>query len=119
MEFLTQYLPEDAANITVNISLTAQDYLDQPVYFTTDSLTEGIREVETNLYNIAFRMQYACLTENCSEYAIKNCTEDYIISIKEANETFISQEDKCINIEARQGEVIRASDRFLYKIFGF
>jgi hypothetical protein len=119
LEFIMQYLPEDTMNISTNITLDTQSYVNSPLYFSTDSLPEGIREIEGNLYNIVPRMQYACLDENCTEYAIKNCSEDNIIIIKEYNETFISQEDNCITIYTINDEVIRASDRFLYKIFGF
>jgi len=119
MSFIMQYLPEETMNISANMTLNVQDYVNQPLYFSTESLQEGIRELEGNMYNFVFRMQYACLSENCTEYAIKNCTNDKIIVIKEANETFISQEDNCITIHTALEETVRASDRFLYKIFGF
>jgi len=120
LEFVTQYLPEDTENISANIFINAQDYYGKPLYFAYESLQEGVREIESNLNEIASRMQYACLDENCSQYAIKNCTVDNIIIIKqgEENETFISQGDNCIIISAQSNEIVRASDRFLYKIFG-
>jgi hypothetical protein len=120
LQFITQYLPEDTENISASIFINAQDYYGKPLYFSYESLQEGVREIESNLNGIASRMQYACLYENCSQYAIKNCTSDNIIIIQESkeNETFISQEDNCVTISASLGEIARASDRFLYKILG-
>lgn len=119
LKFLTQYLPEDTENISASIFINAQDYYGKPLYFSYDSLQEGVREIESNLNDLVARMQYACLEENCSQYAIKNCTSDNIIIIKqEENETFISQEGNCVIISAQLDEVVRASDRFLYKMFG-
>lgn len=118
--FLTSYLPGETENISINIIATAQDYYQKPLYFSLDSQQEGIREIETNLNPIVSRMQYACLEENCTEYAIKNCSVDNIITItsNDKNESFISQEGKCISISASNGEMARASDRFLFKILG-
>ncbi|MEM4271120.1 MAG: hypothetical protein QXO70_03445 [Candidatus Pacearchaeota archaeon] len=118
-EFVTIYSPKDTENISATIFLNAQDYYGKPLYFSRDSSQEGIIEIEKNLNRIASRIQYACLDENCSEFAIKNCSSNNIIIIKEIkNETFISQEDNCIFINALSGEIVRASDRFLYKILG-
>lgn len=121
IKFNTLYLPDETANISSEINLTAQDYYGKPVYFSKESEAEGIREIETNLYSIAERMQLACLDENCTEYAVKDCSIDNVIIIKRnaENESFISQKDKCITISAMPGDIARASDRFLFKIIGF
>ncbi|MEM2933068.1 MAG: hypothetical protein QW622_02580 [Candidatus Pacearchaeota archaeon] len=120
LDFVTIYSPKDTENISAAIFLNAWDYYGKPLYFSRDSPQEGIIEIEKNLNRIASRMQYACLDENCSEFAVKNCSSDNIIVIKESekNETFISQEDNCIVINALPSEIVRASDKFLYKILG-
>jgi len=118
INFVTMYLPSETENISADILISAQDYAGKPLYFSPDSLYEGVREIEKNLYFIAERMQYACLDYNCSSYAVKNCTTDSVILIKPGNETIISQDENCILITASQSEVVRASDKLLFKILG-
>jgi len=118
-EFSTFYNPLETENISIAIQNDINNYAGMPLYFSDDSLHEGIGEIEKNLYALVSRSQFACFTENCTQYAVKNCTDNLII-IQESknNETFIKQEENCIFITAPNNEILRACDRFLFKIIG-
>lgn len=120
LNFVTQYLPQETANISDFVTVNINNYAYQPLYFSAESLNAGVREIETNLFSVASRVQYACLEENeeCEEFPIKNCSSDNIIMIKQDNETFISQEENCIILYTASGDVLRASDAFVYRIIG-
>jgi len=118
-EFSTFYNPLETENISIAIQNDINNYAGMPLYFSDDSLHEGIGEIEKNLYDLVSRAQFACFTENCTQYAVKNCTDNIII-IQESknNETFIKQEENCIFITAPSNEILMACDRFLFKILG-
>ena len=71
-----------------------------------------------NLGGIIERTQYACIEECKEEWPVKSCETNRIIIINEANETLIKQEKNCIFIYAEKDEILRASDAFIFKIFG-
>ncbi len=120
MEFLTQYTIKDTKNISMFIFKTATDYSAQPLFFIGKG--EAKQELIRNLRNFIPRIQDGCIEdyeEKCEENApMKNCSQDNIIIIEEANETKISQEDNCILIEAPYEEQVRVADAFLFKILG-
>jgi len=117
--FVTAYNPLETENISILIKMNINDYAGNPLYFSDNSEYGGISEIERNLYSAVSRMQFACYTENCTEYAVKNCTDNLVV-IQESkdNETFIKQEENCIFISAPSNEILKACDRFLFKILG-
>lgn len=118
--FVTFYNPLETENISIVMQNDINNYVGKPLYFSDDSVREGIGEIEKNLYPIVSRTQFACYTENCTQYVVKNCTDNIII-IQESsdNKTFIKQEENCIFITSPSNEILMASDRFLFKILGF
>jgi hypothetical protein len=119
INFITAYNPLETANISAaSLTGTANQYAGQPLYFSDDSQMDGEREIMINLQNIVSRTQPSCFTENCTQYAIKNCTKDNIIIIRTSNETFINQKENCIFIYSSPGEMLKASDKFLFRILG-
>jgi len=116
-DFSFSYNPKEAENITSYISASINSYTNKPLYFSYDSDNMGTNEITRNIGNFVERVQYVCM-DNCSEnLPIKNCSDNIII-IKEANETLIKQEENCIYILAKQDDVLRASDKFIFKILG-
>ena len=118
IDFVTTYNPLETENVSAPIFMTANDYAGKPLYYSDDSSVEGMREIAQNLDKIISRMQPTCMTVNCTEFVRKNCTSSNIIIIRQTNETFINQKENCISIYASPGEMIRASDKFLFKILG-
>lgn len=119
-EFLTQNNPKDTENISVLIFKTANDFYGKPLFFLGKGTAK--QEIAQNLKNFALRMQDACIKdyeEVCEEDApIKNCSQDNIIIIKEANYTEISEEENCVFILSPYEEQVRVADAFVFKILG-
>lgn len=115
--FSFSFNPKETENITGYIFLKLNSYANKPLYFSSGSNAMGISEITRNLGSFVERVQYACIN-NCSEdLPVKNCS-DNIISIKDANETLIKQEENCSYILARYDDVLKASDKFIFKILG-
>ena len=117
-DFSTIYSPEDTENISGLLTSNIQSYMGKPLFFSYGSETEGIDEITRNINRFVSRVQYVCLDENECEgdWAVKNCTEDNIIIINEDNETLIKQEGNCVYILARERDITRGSDAFVFKI---
>jgi len=49
---------------------------------------------------------------------IKNCVDDNIIIIQEAENISITQEDRCVYIASPYRDQAKAADAFLFRIFG-
>jgi len=118
IDFVTMYNPLESENVSSPIFRSANDYAGKPLYYSDDSSIEGIQEIAKNLDKIITRIQPTCMTANCTEFVRKNCTSDNVMIIRQGNETFINQKENCIFIYAMPGEMIRASDKFLFKILG-
>lgn len=116
-EFSTFYNPRETENISSLMFMSFQNYAGKVLYFSSDSEREGIEEIIRNIRGFILRTQYVCLDECEGEWAVKTC-EDNVVIIKEVGENLIRQENSCIYILASEGEVMRVSDAFIFKILG-
>lgn len=121
LDFATQYNPTETENISVPIFMTANSYSGGSLFFVGKGAAK--QEIAGNLLNLLSRIpQDACLEgyeDKCGENdPVKKCLGDNVIVIREANDTKISQEDKCIFIEAPYSEQVKAADALIFKILG-
>ena len=116
-EFATLYNPEQTENISGIIYTDLDDYTGETLYFSHDSEQEGINEIGRSFFGLVERIQKVCLEECEEDLPVKNCT-DKIIIIRTVGENLIRQEDNCIYILSDEGEVLRTSDAFVFKILG-
>ncbi|MGD2072175.1 MAG: hypothetical protein PVG65_01630 [Candidatus Thorarchaeota archaeon] len=119
IEFLTAYNPKETEDIQGMITLRLESYQDKPLYFSHDSNTEGINEINMNLGRFASRTpQKACLYECEEDLPVKNCTENIIIvrEVEELQESLIRQEENCIYVLSTEGEILKVSDAFIFKL---
>lgn len=116
--FMTSNNPVEVKNITNGATLTLNDYTNKPLYFYYDGDGQSEQEILRNIQSYIARKSYACFTgENCS-YVGKNCASDNIIIAKESpiNQSMIKQENKCVYIFYAEGEDLKATDSFLFRI---
>jgi hypothetical protein len=115
--FSFSFNPKETENISGYTALKINSYANKPLYFSSGSNAMGISEITRNIGNFVERVQYVCMS-NCSEdLPVKNCS-DNIILIENSNETLIKQEENCSYIRAREDDVLKASDKFIFKILG-
>ncbi len=57
-------------------------------------------------------------TENCNGLPVKSCEDTMAVLLRRGDNTQIYKENKCIVLEAREGEEIMAVNRFMYGILG-
>jgi hypothetical protein len=132
LEFAFSYNPQQTENISATFFLNVNNLYAKPLYIYSEN-TETELEIYRNLDQIVLRRQYACLEgENCTEsWPNKTCEDNFIIikEIKEAEKgengedakeikTEIKQEDNCIFIQGKREDLLRAVDKFLFKILG-
>jgi hypothetical protein len=116
--FSTLHTPKETENISAPIFTTINNYGGKPLFFVGESAAK--QEIALNLQNFVLRMQDACLEgqEGCEEWPIKNCSEDNIIILKEADYIEIREEDNCVFLESSLAEQTKVADAFLFKILG-
>ncbi|MCS7134486.1 MAG: hypothetical protein NZ889_01355 [Candidatus Pacearchaeota archaeon] len=130
-EFLirTSFLPQEVENIPSTLEgLYLEKIYDKIIYFVVFSQTElqAAQELAINLYPFSKRIQLACSKEKenetfCADKPIKNCengTESLIIILEEKNETKIKYEKNCLEIYGKGSEILKASDKVIFVIFG-
>lgn len=119
-EFIVMSNPFQVENITINAQKALGDYVGKPLYFESSSSQIGIYEISRNIGDYVERINYACLSENCSEYAIKNCSTDNVVIIKmaEGNKSFVKDNENCVSIEYASGEEGKAVDAFIFRLLG-
>lgn len=114
------YNPAETENLSVNMDFSDSIYLysNVPVYIYSEN-SDAEAEIYRNLYNIAERIQKACPEgKNCTgDVPAKDCTNKFII-IEESDTEEITQNNQCIFIRAKEENLVKAGDEFLYKIFG-
>lgn len=119
-DFATQYSPEETQDIYFFLYASVSDYNGKPLYFAGN--TEAGIELKRNLNYFSQRMNDACLDDDCKgDFPVKNCSEDYVISISEPLEyedSGVLQNENCIMIIANSTEQIRYSDAVLFKLLG-
>ena len=112
--FNTLYNPTELQDIPILTQTTLQSYSQLPLYFVGGG--EGIYEILGVFNGYLERYQEACLDDNSSckeELPIKDCTNNLIIFQEGENKVY--KEENCVFI---QGDPVRVSDAFLYKIIG-
>jgi len=119
IQFSFKYHPEQI-NETGIIENTIEDYQGKPLYISSENL-ESRYEISRNLYSTGLvqRIQAACPENETCEGDIPtiNCENNFII-IKISNETLLTQEENCINIQGPQEKLTELTDEFLFKILG-
>jgi len=122
-QFITTYNPKEVENISFFSTLTLQDYISKPLYFTGEN-NDAIYEISRNLNRFVLRMQKACLLDGkCLEedLPIKDCSEDNMIIIQEPLDDEIEtiyEMDKCVFIIANSSNQMEYADAFLFHILG-
>jgi len=111
VDFLLQNLPQEVENISVSGGFNLQNYAEKTLYFAGDGSKE---EILYNLGKYIERYQDACLKECEKNLPVKNCSDNLIV-FEQGEETKVWQDRNCVYIS---GDYIKASDAFLYKIFG-
>jgi hypothetical protein len=116
-EFAFKYNPNDVEKIDSELNLL-NSYSNLPLYVHSEDYVSEV-EIYRNLGNIVQRFQGACLNnEECKEdWPIKDCSNNFII-IKKANESRIYQNERCVFIEGKEGNLTQLTDEFLFKIIG-
>jgi hypothetical protein len=109
--FYFKYLPQETGNVSVNLNLTLNEYSNKPLYFVND--TGFSQEILMNIQRYVLRSQEACI-ENCTDFPMKTCSDNLVIFTGVEN-TSVVQNQNCVYLS---GDLLRASDAFLYKILG-
>lgn len=117
-EFSTLNNPKQTEDVFISGNFNLQNYAGKPLYFSYDSENNGINEIVRNIGRYTGRIQLACIDECEEDLPMKNCTDNIII-VREENETLIKQEENCIYILGKQNDIIKASDAFVFRLFGF
>jgi hypothetical protein len=109
-----QLLPSDVEEVLVEGVYSLEVYRGEPLYLVGDNL--AWREIIGNLGVHVSRYQEACMIgSDCVEdLPIKDCDSNVII-FEEGNDTQVYREDNCVFLI---GDVIQATDAFLYRLFG-
>jgi len=120
-EFYFRTNPEEIKNLEYesNHSKLISDYLSKPLYIDSPNQIP-YAELYQNLYPFAQKIQPACIDEkNCAsgEYPIKTCEDEMIIVRKKSNNN-IYQEENCIFIEAKNEDLNKLTDKFLFTLIG-
>jgi len=120
-EFYFRTNPEEIKNLEYesNHSKLISDYLSKPLYIDSPNQIP-YAELYQNLYPFAQKIQPACIDEkNCAseEYPIKTC-EDEMIIVRKKSDNNIYQEENCIFIEAKNEDLNKLTDKFLFTLIG-
>jgi len=117
--FMTAYNPSEVANVSLKLPKALGDFAGKVLYFESSSSPIASSEISRNIGNYVARINFACLNEECKDYAIKNCSVDNVIIIKEAeNESIIKTDENCVYISYALGEEAKTADAFLFRILG-
>ena len=85
------------------------------VALATGELTQNLAKT----MGIAFLPACTKEHDDCKDVPIITCdnTKDPVIYIKEAEETAVTVEGNCVIIQGEKEEIVRAADRFLFKLY--
>ena len=127
---LTQYLPQEVDYINHSGMLNKEDF-QGVVYFVTKTESENQAAKELSRLITAAKKGYACLPENqgeeeCLNKSIKSCEDatriQKIIIFNETKESeenaSIAYENNCLSIKGNSEELIRATDKAIFLLFG-
>lgn len=118
--FIFTYNPEETERINSKLN-GLENYENKPLYVFSEN-SEAELEIYRNLFyqnRIVQRFQEACPEdEKCEgDMPVKTCDDNFII-IKESETNEIIQEDNCVFIKGKIGDLTKLSDEFLFKILG-
>jgi len=121
-EFITQYNPQEVADISFFSTLTLQNYINKPLYF-VGGFAEANVELGRNLNPFVLRFNEACLDSECKgDFPIKNCSEDNVLIFNEvssaSDDENILQQDNCIFITSSISNQTRYTDALLFDLLG-
>src|SRR3989344_1207450 len=113
-EFFLRTSPQEAANVSVDVSASLDSYRNEIVFVAaqTDVILQELGGV---IGAYATRIQEACYGP-CIELALpeKECSSTLIVwNASENNKVY--QQDKCVFIEG----TVAAADAFLYRLLGY
>jgi len=124
-QFIFKNNPEQIElNESINISSeinSLNSYLGKPLYvFSEDNNAkwEIYKNLDPRANRIVQRMQDACFEEECGENLPNKTCENNFIIIKESNNSKIIQEDNCVFIEGKKENLIKLTDKYLFKMLG-
>lgn len=120
LKLIFSYNPLQVNNSEIKLN-DLNSFYSKPLYIYSEdsqSLQEILLNFDPRSNNIVQRMQFACpLDENCSaDYPKKDCTNNFII-IKISNLSSIKQDNNCILIKGNETEVLKETDKALFKVF--
>lgn len=107
--------PEEA-NINPDINLDSlEKYSGKKLYvYSQDIIAES--EIKTNLAAFSDAVENACPeNSNCVGFPKKTCEDNFIV-VKISEENKISQENNCVFIEGKDGDLTKLADEAIYKI---
>ncbi len=117
VEFVFSSFPDEVADVPGEVN-GLSEYINQNVYVYSESPAAEI-EIYRNLQNIALKIQgaYPEGVNQTKDLPVKTCEEKFII-IRESNETGIEQDEGCVYISGKKGELVNITDEFLFKAIG-
>lgn len=104
----------------INLSKKISNYFEQPVYIVSNDYP-SYNEIVQDFTPYVLRVQGACIEgENCSDSTlpIKTCADNVIV-VKEAEKNRIYENQNCVYIEGKSEDLLRLTDDFLLRVFGF
>ncbi len=108
-------LPEEVSNVSVNGTISINDYYEKSVYFVNSN--GAVNGVANALTNVAFKMQEACLEgQDCTnkDLPVKNCNDTLIIFDPLVQPSSIQKIGNCIYL---YGDSFKSADKFIYRLF--
>jgi len=121
-KFIFSSNPSELENVSIesNELNLLPEYAQKTLYIYSDESTANY-QIYQNLDLFLTRIQPACLEQDksiCAEdLPIKGCEDNFIV-IKKSDKNKLTQQDKCVFIEAKTEDLTKVIDIFLLKILG-
>ncbi len=126
-----RYNPAQVENVTVTGRINPQFGAGGEVYVAIDPSIEsnqqyvglGAAEMSISLMRVfGVKLIASCTvneTESCNIRPIRNCnnTADSVIVVREGDGPLVTFDNKCITVQGRELDLVRAVDRLLYKLY--
>lgn len=109
-----QNFPNDTNEVQLSGNFNLSSYSGKPLYFVNSNAAS--QEILADIGKYTLRYQEACLNNTgCENLPVKSCKDNVIVFDLNATETKVRQENNCVYIS---GDFIKASDAFIYRLFG-
>lgn len=126
-----RYNPTQVENVTVTGRINPQFGADGEVYVAIDPSMEanqqyvglGAAELSISLMRVfGVKLIAACTvneTESCNIRPIRNCSDirDSVIIVREGQGPSVTFDNKCVTIQGKELDIVRAVDRLLYRLY--